>query len=122
MSQSSSVASTLPPPKRKQLAIEVLSKAEPVTHMAAREQVSRKFIYQQKQKAESALEQAFAPTPEDSEVLFYLPVTETWISELILALILICHSSYRGVVELLRDVFDFPAQCRNDSQSATGGC
>ena len=83
MSQSSSVASTLPPAKRKQLAIEVLSKAEPVTHMAAREQVSRKFIYQQKQKAESALEQAFAPTTEDSEVLFYLPVTETWISELI---------------------------------------
>ena len=28
-------------------------------------------------------------------------------SQLVLALVLICHSSTRGVVELLRDVFDF---------------
>jgi hypothetical protein len=41
-------------------------------------------------------------------VLFYLPITKTWLWQLILGLILICHSSYRGVVELLRDVFDLP--------------
>ncbi len=36
----------------------------------------------------------------------YLPVTKTWLKQLILALILICHCSYRGVKELLRDLFD----------------
>ncbi|MDJ0596231.1 MAG: hypothetical protein QNJ72_40675 [Pleurocapsa sp. MO_226.B13] len=34
-------------------------------------------------------------------------MTQTWIFQLILALIFICHCSYRGVVELLRDLFDY---------------
>ena len=50
----------------------------------------------------------FSPPINEQEVLFYLPVTQTWLLQLILALILICHCSYRGVVELLRDVFNFP--------------
>jgi len=40
-------------------------------------------------------------------VLFYLPVTKAWLHQVVLGLILICHSSYRGVIELLRDLFDF---------------
>ncbi len=58
---------------------------------------------------------------KDQDVLFYLPVTKTWLFQLILALILICHSSYRGVVELLRDLFDFPISVgtiHNQLQSA----
>ncbi len=41
------------------------------------------------------------------DVLFYLPVTKSWLKQLILTLILICHSFYRGVKELLRDLFDY---------------
>ena len=41
-------------------------------------------------------------------MLFYLPVTTSWLRQLVLALVLICHSSTRGVVELLRDLFDHP--------------
>ena len=51
---------------------------------------------------------AFAPTPKPDEVLFYLPVTKAWLRQLVLALVLICHSPDRGVVELLRDLFDYP--------------
>ena len=40
--------------------------------------------------------------------MFYLPVTQTWVFQLFLALVLICDCSYRGVVELLRDLFDLP--------------
>jgi len=47
-------------------------------------------------------------TTDEPEVLFYLPITKTWLWQLILGLILICHCSYRGVVELLRDLFDLP--------------
>ncbi len=43
---------------------------------------------------------------DDQKVLFHLPVTKAWLRQLILALTLICHSSLRGVVELLGDVFD----------------
>lgn len=106
MSPSPSVAANLPPTSRKTLAIEVLSKAAPVSHLAAREQVSRKFLYQQKHKADEALDEAFTSPSKDQDVLFYLPVTKTWLFQLILALILICHSFYRSVVELLRDLFD----------------
>ncbi len=35
-------------------------------------------------------------------------MTKNWIFQVILALIFICHSSYRGVVEFLRDLFDYP--------------
>ena len=50
-----------------------------------------------------------------------MPITKIWLFQLILALILICHCSYRGVVELLRDVFDLPISVRtihNRLQSA----
>ena len=39
----------------------------------------------------------------DDEVLFHLPVTRTWLRQATLALTLTCRSSYRGVVEFMRD-------------------
>ena len=50
----------------------------------------------------------FASGVPDNEVLFELPVTKTWLRQLTLSLTLICHSSYRGVVELMRDLFGVP--------------
>ncbi len=69
--------------------------------------MSRKFLYQQQDIAQKALNTAFDKSERENEVLYYLPVTQKWIFQLILALILICHCSYRGVVELLRDLFDY---------------
>ena len=106
MNSSPSVAASLSNDARKGLAILSLAKAEPIARLADREGVSRQFLYRQKQKAEEALDQAFAAESED--VLFHLPVTEAWLNQLMLALILTCHSSYRGVKELLRDLFDIP--------------
>jgi hypothetical protein len=84
--------------QRQELALQALAGAQPVTHLAADYQVSRKFVYQQAHKAEQALADAFTPAPPaDDAVLFYVPVTEVWLKRLILALLLICHSSYRGV-------------------------
>jgi len=70
--------------------------------------VSRKFLYQQGHKANEALDATFSAATDEREVLFYLPITKTWLFQLILGLILVCHCSYRGVVELLRDLFDLP--------------
>jgi hypothetical protein len=79
-----------------------------VTDLANTFNTSRKFIYAQKEKAAKALDTAFAPKePADDRVLFYLPVTKAWLHQLALALVLICHSSYQGVIELFRDLFDF---------------
>ncbi|MFK8186609.1 MAG: hypothetical protein AB8B99_24795 [Phormidesmis sp.] len=106
MNPKHSVAASLPPDIRQDIGIQVLARTEPISHIAATHEVSRKFVYQQGDKAQQALDESFAPSKGDDDVLFHLPVTKNWLFQLILGLVLICHSSYRGVVELLRDLFD----------------
>ncbi len=108
MSHNSSVAASLNPEQRKQLFIEMQSSTQTKTAIANREGVSRKFLYKQQQKGNEALELGFNKAKEDSDILYWIPVTKNWIFQVILALIFICHSSYRGVVEFLRDIFDYP--------------
>lgn len=91
----------LTPRNSLQIAIELLSKPRPSSHLATDYEVSRKFVYEQSEKAKRALDDAFAPTILDNQILFHLPITKTWLFPLILGLVLICHSSLRGVIELL---------------------
>ena len=98
----------LPPQTRQQLALDALA-GQPVTELAAQQQVSRKFIYQQLHQAHDALDQGFNPSPDEpNQLLFWLPVTKPWLRQLVLGLTLICHSSLRGVTELLANLFDYP--------------
>ena len=101
-------ARLLPPEARQQLALDALA-GQAITTLADDRQVSRKFVYQQLTHAHEALDLAFAPTPPDPpQLLFWLPVTKPWLHQLVLGLTLICHSSLRGVTELLQDLFDYP--------------
>jgi hypothetical protein len=115
-------AKAMTPPQRCQLAIEALARVETVSRLAGEREVSRKFVYQQAAKAQVALEEAFSPADrDDQKVLFHLPVTKAWLRQLILGLTLICHSSLRGVTELLRDLFDYdisPSTVHNVLQAA----
>ena len=108
MSLALSVAASLSPDIRQDIGIQVLARSQPISHLAESHQVSRKFVYQQGNKAQRSLDESFAPSQGDDDVLFHLPVTKSWLYQLILGLVLICHSSYRGVVELFRDLFDLP--------------
>ena len=101
------MAADLSPAERRNLSVEVLAKAQPVSHLAAGFGVSRKFVYQQAAKASEALEDAFAPLPDDETVLFHLPVTKDWIHQFVLAQVLIGHTSFRGVTEILEAIFDY---------------
>jgi len=98
-------AASLDATQRQQLAIRALAGDESISALAQEHAVSRKFVYQQTAKAEQALEVAFTPVEADDQVLFHLPITRRWLRRFILALTLICHSPFRGVVELLRDLF-----------------
>jgi hypothetical protein len=101
-------AHLLPGEQRQQLALQALARTPSISQLARDHHVSRKFVYQQTATAAHALHEAFVPEPaDDDEVLFYLPVTKGWLRQLVLALVLICHSSFRGVLELLRDRFDY---------------
>src|ERR1700737_3381310 len=134
----SCAAQRLDPPQRQALAVAALTRTQTITQLATDYHVSRKFVYQQADQAEQALTEAFDPDPPaDGTVLFYLPVTERWLRRLIIALLLICHSSYRGVFELLRDLFHCTrslgsihnvahaamarARAHNDRQELSGG-
>jgi hypothetical protein len=98
----------LPPQARQQLALDALA-GQPITERAAEHDVSRKFVHQQLQQAQHALDQAFHPAPEEpNHLLVWLPVTQPWLRQLVLGLTLICHSPLRGVTELLADLFDYP--------------
>src|SRR4051795_8922475 len=97
-------ARLLPGSDRKDLAIQALAGSETVSDLAARHGVSRKFVYRQAHKATAALDGAFSPVVRDDEVLFELAVTGAWLRQVIVGLPLICRSSYRGVVEFLRDL------------------
>ena len=93
----------LPNQLRQALALQGLAGTQPISALSARHGVSRKFVYQQMHKACEALEHAF-----DTEVsiLFYLPVTKAWLRQAVIGLVLLCHSSYHGVIEFLRDLLD----------------
>jgi hypothetical protein len=104
----STSARLVPPAARQQLALDALA-GQPITTLADQHQVSRKFVYQQLHHAHDALDHAFAPPPAaPPQLLFWLPVTKPWLRQLVLGLTLICHSSLRGVTELLTDLFDYP--------------
>ena len=94
----------LPENDRKDLAIQALARSATISDLSARHGVSRKFVYQQTHKAGEALDDAFLSTTPNEAVLFTLTVTKTWLRQVIVGLALICHSSYRGVVEFLRDL------------------
>jgi len=115
-------AARLPESDRKDLAIQALSGSGAVSGLAVRHGVSRKFVYQQTHKARAALDNAFSPAVSDSAVLFELAVTKAWLRQVIVGLTLICRSSYRGVVEFLRDLLGAPVSlgCVHDVlQAAT---
>ncbi len=104
MDRCAGAAAKLSENDRKDLAIQALTRSETVGDLAARHGVSRKFVYGQTHKAVAALDDAFLSATPDHEVLFEVAVTKAWLRQVIVGLPLICRSSYRGVVEFLRDL------------------
>ena len=100
-------AAQLDPQQRLRIARDALA-GQDVSKLAQQYGVSRKFIRRQRKIALDALDQAFNPVLAPNEkVLYHLPVTRQWLEQLSVALVLICHSSLRGVHEILRDLFDY---------------
>ena len=102
------VAQALSAAERQGLALEALSGQQPITRLSEQHQVSRKFVYAQKDKAQAALDEAFEEPGDDQQVLFYLPVTRAWLRQAVLGLVLVCHSSFRGVIEFFAALLDQP--------------
>jgi hypothetical protein len=93
--------------QRQEIAVQALRGMIPISHMAENYSVSRKFIYEQQEKALEAVSQAFEEKTGDNSILFQLPITKQWIHQFVLAQILIGRCSYDGVIEIFRDLFDY---------------
>jgi hypothetical protein len=101
-------AATMPGGDRKDLAVQALARSATVSDLSTRHGVSRKFVYQQANKARHALDDAFLSAATDDTVLFQVPVTKRWLRQVIVALALMCRSSYLGIIEFMRDVLSWP--------------
>jgi hypothetical protein len=75
-----------------------------ITQLAHDHGVSRKFVYQQAAQGAAALDECFAQSRAEEEVLFTLPVTRQWLEAFILELVLNGHSPMRGVQQILADL------------------
>lgn len=92
--------------QRQKIGIEAVEGYTPIARIAEHYGVSRKFVYQQKKKALEGISKAFEKQPSNDKILFYIPVTKSWLFQVVLALIFICRASYQGVSEFFRDIFD----------------
>lgn len=96
-------ARNMEPQERQALALQAICGTFTITALAEHAEVSRKFVYQQVNIAEQALEQAFATADDDDEILFQLPVTKKWLRMNVVSLLLNCRSCYRGVINHFHD-------------------
>jgi hypothetical protein len=92
--------------ERRDLALKAMLKHRPVTVLAKESEVSRNFVYEQKDKATDALEKAFNQADKDDEVLFTIQVTRNFLHASVLSMALNCHSSERGIVQHFRDIYN----------------
>src|SRR6201995_1337220 len=97
-------AARLPESDRKDLAVQALARSATISDLSSRHGVSRRFVYQQADKARRALDDAFISADADDEVLFEIAVTKRWLRQVIVALALMCRGSYLGIIEFLRDL------------------
>jgi len=94
--------------QKRDLAIKAIRRDQPLSQIAADNRVSRNFIYQQQTKAMNAVNDSFEPKAvENEKVIFYLPITFSWLCQLILCLVFHCRANHRGIQKLLSDVFDY---------------
>lgn len=69
---------------------------------------SRKFIRQQGNQVQAAIDNVFDKGNASSDdVLYHLPITKAWIFQLVAALILLGNASYRHIAMLIKDLFDY---------------
>jgi len=101
-----SKAATLNSAERKKLAIQTLNPENTIVSLAKENDVSRKFLHQQKAKALDAIDDVFNNNEEKENVLFYLPITKKWLEQFVLVLILVGHCSLRGVMESFEALLD----------------
>ncbi len=96
--------------EKKKIAFEIITNKTTVSDAAKKNDVSRKFIRQQKNKGITAIDNIFAKdaaNDDDKKVLFYIPVTKAWIAMVVICLLMYARCSFRGVIKIFNSAFDY---------------
>ena len=117
----SNAARTMSGQKRAELAIEAIKHNQPITELSAEHNVSLSFLYDQKDKAVSAINDKFISPiiEEDEKPIYYIAITKSWIKQFIICLAMHCRGSIRGIQQTLKDMVNYNASLGHISQSIT---
>ena len=88
------------------MALQAISRRQTITEISKNFDCSRTTVHEQKNRALAAAVNAFEDAGD--ETLFTVPVTKSFIKQLVVGLFCISDSSYRGVMFFLESIFDYP--------------
>ena len=93
---------------RHYLGLASIKAKQTITELSKDFNVSRKFIHKIKNKLLDMLSQAFEQGDAlNKELLFNVPVTKSWIEQLILSIKMHCKGSRREVQSVIKDMLDY---------------
>jgi transposase-like protein len=93
--------------KQKQdIALQSLQKKQTISGLSKTHGCSRTTIYQQQNTALVAINKAFEEEDDDS-ILFNIPVSKSYIKQVVTSLCLICKASVRDILLFFKYVFDY---------------
>ena len=98
---------------KQDIALKSLDKSRTITSISEDHNCSRTTVYKQKSKIISAANEAFKDEEKEPTFLFNFPVKKSTICIIVLALFLICKSSYRDIKLFLKFVFDYDISLGN---------
>lgn len=96
----------IPLSEKLDIGLKSLSGKHSVVDIAQEYSCSRSTVYEQKERLLAAANKEFEPD-DDNKVLYHLPVSKKLIHMVVVALFLICKSSYRDIIFFLRTIFHY---------------
>lgn len=92
-------------PTKLNIALHAIRRQHTVTEISRQFDCSRTTVYKQQDKALDAANKAFDKDEED--VLFYIPVTKSFIQQAVISLRLICESSDRNIMFYVQTMYNY---------------
>jgi hypothetical protein len=92
---------------KREMGLKAIQDKKSITALSIEHECSRGTVYAQRNKAILAVNQAFEDN-DDNDVLYCIPITKTFIRQVVLSLLLISQSSYRNILFFLQAIFDYP--------------
>ncbi len=87
------------------MALQAIGRQQTITEISRQFDCSRTTVYKQQDKALDAANKAFEQ--DDDEVLFYIPVTKSFIEQSVVAQRLICKASFRDIMFYIQTMYNY---------------